>query len=1205
MRLNFTRNFKDVYLKKLLLLSIIVSFISGNSWSQSLVNGNLNTGVTSSNGVAAPAGFSWSEVQNGNESAGFNASIENQFSICDDFIIPDGETWNLTNINLYGYVTGYVQVPSPFYDVRLQIFSTDPSTGSPTPVFGDLTTNRYLTATSSGMYRIFYGATTPPNQRKIWNITASAATTLSAGHYWIEWQIGTVAAGVGNFAPASTVVGTVTQPGNNALQHTLSTNTWAPLVDGDNQQDMPFTINYTTNCTNPTIPTVIATPSLICAGQSTILSINSGNLNNAANWEWYTGSCDGTVVGTGVTISVSPTSTTTYYVRGVGGCISTGDCAEITVTVNPCQCLTPDVASICEGAVQPLSITQGPGSSQPFSNSNFITISSNSDPANPYPSVINIAGLPTSGLAIKSVTLNGVNHDWSDDLDIVLVSPSGQAVVLMSDAGFFNEIVNADINFSDAATDFLPEEDEILSGTYLPTNYGATDNFPAPGPGTLTQANPSLSTITGDVNGDWKLFVVDDFIGFGGSISGWTITFGTETTASWSPVESLFTDAAGTIPYVEGTQAVTVYAAPNITTTYNANINGGPCNGNNIVTVNVIPRPTVTVSPAEGGCAPITLTASGAESYSWSPASGINTTSGETVLANPLASTLYTVIGTGANGCSTSSSVQVNSISTAAVLSGNAPAIIQLNENFDSGIPSDWPIINRSDIIGTNPNWDQGNPTVFNSHTGATDSYVFANYQMTDGDLISAWMLTKEVTIGNGDKFSFWTRTTDGTFPDRLELRMSTEGSSQNVGTSATSVGDFTTLLLTINPTLQQGSAYPSTWTKFEATVSGLAAPVSGRFGFRYWIEDAINNGDYIGIDDVMLQTPQACSPANTGQEMAVNITGGVGPFTVVFNNGTNNVTLNNYISGNPISIYPTESTTYSLVSVTGANGCAGANLSGTNVVTVQPIIISAPSDTSICIGGSASFSINTTGNNLTYQWQYSNDNGTTWMDVEGSDYSGINSSTLNIVSATAEMDSLLFRVVFGNTACGDQTSPSAMFTTLSGPDVNINAGAYSALYPGLTTTLTASVIPAPASSYQWFRNGVAILGATNQTYIVDVNGTGTYTVGATSSNGCYGLSSTSVTIRDSANNQLFIYPSPTTGQFTVRYWAGANSKLIPEALTIFDAKGSRVFTQHYIVSLPYQEMKVDMTRYSKGIYWVELTDKNGKRIKTGRVLIQ
>ena len=49
---------------------------------------------------------------------------------------------------------------------------------------------------------------------------------------------------------------------------------------------------------------------------------------------------------------------------------------------------------------------------------------------------------------------------------------------------------------------------------------------------------------------------------------------------------------------------------------------------------------------------------------------------------------------------------------------------------------------------------------------------------------------------------TFYTRTVDApAFPDRLQVRMSTNGASSNVGTTATDVGDFTALLLDINPT--------------------------------------------------------------------------------------------------------------------------------------------------------------------------------------------------------------------------------------------------------------------------------------------------------------------------------------------------------------------------------------------------------------------
>ena len=88
---------------------------------------------------------------------------------------------------------------------------------------------------------------------------------------------------------------------------------------------------YSAPCTNPTVPTLIASASSICGNQSSNLSITNGILNDATNWYWYSGSCGGTAVGSGTSLSVSPVTTTTYYVRGEGAC--NGSCGNITVNV--------------------------------------------------------------------------------------------------------------------------------------------------------------------------------------------------------------------------------------------------------------------------------------------------------------------------------------------------------------------------------------------------------------------------------------------------------------------------------------------------------------------------------------------------------------------------------------------------------------------------------------------------------------------------------------------------------------------------------------------------------------------------------------------------------------------------------------------------------------------------------------------------------
>lgn len=83
-------------------------------------------------------------------------------------------------------------------------------------------------------------------------------------------------------------------------------------------------------CIDPDIPLVTQTVNSNC---SVTLSISSGNLNDATDWQWYEGGCGTTSIGSGISITVSPATTVTYYVRGEGGCILTpGTCAQFTVT---------------------------------------------------------------------------------------------------------------------------------------------------------------------------------------------------------------------------------------------------------------------------------------------------------------------------------------------------------------------------------------------------------------------------------------------------------------------------------------------------------------------------------------------------------------------------------------------------------------------------------------------------------------------------------------------------------------------------------------------------------------------------------------------------------------------------------------------------------------------------------------------------------
>lgn len=130
-------------------------------------------------------------------------------------------------------------------------------------------------------------------------------------------------------------------------------------------------------------------------------------------------------------------------------------------------------------------------------------------PADPYPSVISVTGIPgnevISGL---TVTLVDFSHQFPDDVDILLIGPNGVRVLLMSDAGVFFDLTDADLTFNDSG-DPLPDNAAITEGTYRPTNYGEFDVFPSPAPGGPYGA---LLAVFNDLqpNGEWGLYIVDD-----------------------------------------------------------------------------------------------------------------------------------------------------------------------------------------------------------------------------------------------------------------------------------------------------------------------------------------------------------------------------------------------------------------------------------------------------------------------------------------------------------------------------------------------------------------------------------------------------------------------------------------------------------------------------------------------------------------------
>jgi hypothetical protein len=200
--------------------------------------------------------------------------------------------------------------------------------------------------------------------------------------------------------------------------------------------------------------------------------------------------------------------------------------------------------------------------------------------------------------------------------------------------------------------------------------------------------------------------------------------------------------------------------------------------------------------------------------------------------------------------------------------SASLSATTVLSENFSDITTlggSGWTQVNNSGVGGT-VGWFQGVPAVFSAQSGTPESYIAANFNDAGfGGNISNWLITPVLSFQFDLQVSFFTRTeTDPVAADRLEFRLSQNGASTDVGATDSSVGDFTTLLLTVNPTLSL-SGYPQTWTQVTANIIGSGLPTTGRLAFRYNVPDTSINADYIGIDTVLVTTPSAASTPEPG----------------------------------------------------------------------------------------------------------------------------------------------------------------------------------------------------------------------------------------------------------------------------------------------------------------------------------------------------
>lgn len=190
---------------------------------------------------------------------------------------------------------------------------------------------------------------------------------------------------------------------------------------------------------------------------------------------------------------------------------------------------------------------------------------------------------------------------------------------------------------------------------------------------------------------------------------------------------------------------------------------------------------------------------------------------------------------------------------TAVLAAGSASAsTVVWSEGFDNGVPAGWSVFNFSDFA-SGPGWFQGTSSpapLFPAQSGPANGYVasgaFVGAQTPSGDpagIVDAYLVSPTLSLDRDLRLRFWTRTVEqSAWPDYLYVGLL--------------IGNQITTLAEVNPTLSVGG-YPEAWTEFMATIDNQGAGATGNLVFNYFLPDASQVGNYIGLDSVSLQVPE------------------------------------------------------------------------------------------------------------------------------------------------------------------------------------------------------------------------------------------------------------------------------------------------------------------------------------------------------------
>ena len=446
------------------------------------------------------------------------------------------------------------------------------------------------------------------------------------------------------------------------------------------------------------------------------------------------------------------------------------------------------------------------------------------------------------------------------------------------------------------------------------------------------------------------------------------------------------------------------------------------------ITVNALPSVSVVASNntfcTPGGTA-VTLTASGANSFVWSPAAGLSTTTGSTVSATPATTTTYNVVGTDSlTGCT----ISIPSVITAS------------------------PFVSMNSVEATLDTVCIGGSTVLSANAGVTLNYCASTHANgCSGDDIT------NVTLG-----SINNPTTGCGGPTRQTFFPAGPTTTTTLSVS----GGTYTLSVSFGT---DGNQYFGAWIDFnqngvfevsEFLGASANAGASGTTSITFTVPAGAANGitrlRIVGGNDLTVAANQACgassSPWGETQDYPVTITGGFDSYSYTWSPSSFlNVTNSASVTASAVNA----ATTYNVTAT--ANGCSATG--SISIAINNPSTTATVNTHATCLGNDGSATASSASGVAPYSFVWSNGSTDATAALAAGSYTVTSTDALGCQSTSAV-------TVSSNNIALNNTATSAAATCLASDGtatVTTSNGLapYSYLWSDGQTTATASGLTA------------------------------------------------------------------------------------------------------------------------------------------------